>query len=70
MKGEPLPFSDTSFVRDSNLYLARLAWPDKANSLGASRSLTDIILIHSIKTPSVTTDTTPLAASGQSSFCI
>jgi hypothetical protein len=32
---EPLPFSDTSVVRKSDLYLARLAWPDKANSLGA-----------------------------------
>ena len=34
-RSEPLPFSDASVVRESDLYLARLAWPDKANSLGA-----------------------------------
>ena len=29
---EPLPFSDTSVVRDSDLYSTRLIWTDKANS--------------------------------------
>ena len=32
---EPLPFSDTPVMRESGIHLARLAWPDEANSLGA-----------------------------------